>query len=115
MDKSHSGSQSQKDCPCMTRAGIKKRLRVLHNTYGLSFPKIAARAEFTPIPPSTLNSIYHGGPIPKKWSEKLNYPPPRPPRISIRLDNPESAARSIKGHMEPDMIAKLVELLKEKK
>ncbi|MCK4828247.1 hypothetical protein KA005_71620, partial [bacterium] len=78
----------------MTRAGIKKRLKLLHDTSGLSFPKIAARREFTPIPPSTLNSIYHGGQIPKKWHKTLKYPPPRPPRIAIRLDNPESAARS---------------------
>ena len=95
----------------MTRAGIRKRLSALHNTWGLSWPKIAARAEFTPIPPSTLNSIYHGGPIPKKWHRKLRYPPPRPPRISIRLDNPESAARSIQKHMEPENIRELVELL----
>jgi len=40
---------------------------------------------------------------------------PRPPRISIRLDNPESAARSIEKHMEPDLIVELIELLKEKK
>ena len=37
---------------------------------------------------------------------------PRPPRISIRLDDPESAARSIQKHMEPELIAELVEKLR---
>lgn len=37
---------------------------------------------------------------------------PRPPRIAIRLDNPESAARSIQKHMDPELMAELVELLK---
>ena len=99
----------------MTRAGIRKRLRILHDTDGLSFPKIAARREFDPIPPSTLNSIYHGGKIPKKWQEQLRYPPPRPPRIAIRLDNPESAAMSIQNNMEPEVMAELIELLEVEK
>lgn len=33
-------------------------------------------------------------------------------RIAIRLDNPESAVRSIKGHMEQGKIDQLIELLK---
>lgn len=113
MDKTNKGSRSQIDSPCMTRAGIRNRLRMLHDTKHLSFPKIAARREFLPIPPSTLNSIYHGGKIPKKWHEKLRYPPPRPPRIAIRLDNPESAARSIQNNMDPGVIGELIELLQE--
>lgn len=36
---------------------------------------------------------------------------PRPPRISIRLDNPESAARSIENHMDGELIRELVKLL----
>ena len=36
---------------------------------------------------------------------------PRPPRISIRLDNPESAARSIRGSMVGELIRELVKLL----
>ena len=36
---------------------------------------------------------------------------PRPPRIAIRLDDPESAARSIQKHMEPENISELVRLL----
>ncbi len=39
----------------------------------------------------------------------------RPPRIAIRLDNPDSAAASIKGHMDRDRINELVELLKGRK
>jgi hypothetical protein len=115
MDKFHPDGQSQNLPTCMTRAGIRNNLRTLHDRDGLSFPKIAVRAEFSPIPPSTLNSIYHGGSIPKKWHKQLRYPPPRPPRISIRLDNPESAARSIRGHMEQGVIAELMELLERKK
>ena len=38
---------------------------------------------------------------------------PRPPRIAIRLDNPESAVRSIKGHMDSEVIAELIEILQE--
>ena len=38
---------------------------------------------------------------------------PRPPRISIRLDDPESASRSIKKHMDPGVIGELMRLLNE--
>jgi hypothetical protein len=34
---------------------------------------------------------------------------PRPPRIAIRLDNPESAARSIINNMEEDKIKELLD------
>lgn len=37
----------------------------------------------------------------------------RKPRVAIRLDNPASAARSIKGHMERGKIEELVRLLDE--
>ena len=36
-------------------------------------------------------------------------------RIAIRLDNPESAARSIEKHMEPGKIEQLIGLLREGK
>ena len=99
------------DIAFATCDSIRKRLRVLHDTQGQPWRKIAKTAEFAPIPASTLHDIHHGKKIPKKWYKKLRYPKPRPPRISIRLDNPESAARSIKGHMEPDLIGELIELL----
>jgi hypothetical protein len=38
---------------------------------------------------------------------------PRPPRLAIRLDDPHSAARSIKRHMTGDQIAALVAALEE--
>ena len=38
---------------------------------------------------------------------------PRPPRIAIRLDKPDSAAASIKGHMERDKVNELIDILKE--
>jgi hypothetical protein len=37
----------------------------------------------------------------------------RIPRIAIRLDNSESAARSIIKHMDPGVVTELVELLQE--
>lgn len=39
---------------------------------------------------------------------------PRPPRISIRLDDPDSAARSILSHMEAGAVVKLIDLLERK-
>ena len=50
-----------------------------------------------------------GKPLTKYHDCKTN---PRPPRIAICLDNPESAATSIKGHMDRDRINELIELLK---
>ena len=38
---------------------------------------------------------------------------PRPPRLAIRLDDPHSAARSIRRHMTTDQIAALVRALEE--
>ena len=99
--------------PVATYDGIRKRLRVLRDTLGLPWRKIAEFEPFKGIPHGTLHGIYSGKPIPKKWHEKLNYPPPRPPRIAIRLDNPESAARSIEKHMEPEIVRKLRRLLSD--
>ncbi len=90
----------------------KKRLKVYRDTDGLSWTEIASKTEFLPIPAGTLCSIYHGQPIPKKWYRHFGLPRPRPPRIAIRLDNPESAARSIKGHMPLEVRKKLIELLR---
>jgi hypothetical protein len=95
----------------VTYEGIRKQLRVLHDSKDLSWPKIAARDEYAPIPAGTLYDIYCGKLIPKKWHEQLRYPKPRPPRISIRLDNPESAARSIQKHMEAGVVAEMIGLL----
>ena len=113
MDNGRSGSRIQEDSTFATYEGIRKRLRALHDSDGLSWPKIAARTEYFPIPAGTLYDIYCGKPIPRKWHEQLRYPPPRPPRIAIRLDNPESAARSIKGHMDRRVMAEMIALLKE--
>ena len=88
-----------------------KRLKVYRDTVRLSWAEIAAKTEFLPIPPGTLCSIYHGVPIPKKWYKHFGLPRPRPPRIAIRLDNPESAARSIMKNMDQEVIGELIELL----
>jgi hypothetical protein len=115
MDNGNPGADIDIDCPFVTYEGIKNRLRALHDTQGQSWPKIAKTAEFSPIPAGTLYDIYCGKKIPKRWHKRLRYPPPRPPRISIRLDNPESAAKSIAKHMElvvmDELIDKLIELL----
>ena len=125
--------------PFINSEGIRKRLGALHDTYRLSWPKIAARIEYLPIPAGTLCSIYHGIPVPLKWRKRLGMSEkkkvsgcltcgkvhttkrctnsnhkPRPPRIAIRLGNPESAAASIKGHMDQAAIRELRELIKEK-
>ena len=113
MDNRNPGAGIDIDCPFVTYEGIRNRLRVLHDTQGQSWPKIAKTADFSPIPAGTLYDIYCGKKIPKRWHKRLRYPPPRPPRIAIRLDNPESAARSIQKHMEPDLIAELIKLLED--
>ena len=90
----------------------KKRLKVYRDTDGLAWTEIAAKTEFLPIPAGTLCSIYHGKPIPKKWYGHFGLPRPRPPRIAIRLDSPESAAKSIQKHMDLEVLTRLIELLK---
>ena len=115
MDKSYSGGREQLTCTFVTCDSIKKRLRVLHDIQGKPWRTIARTAEFHPIPAGTLHDIYSGKKIPKRWHEQLRYPKPRPPRIAIRLDNPESAARSIEKHMEPEIVGQLIGLLQEGK
>jgi hypothetical protein len=113
--------------------GVKQALKMLHDTHMLSWPKIAKNAKNSKIPAGTLCSIYHGMRVPKKWRPEFDMPKlrempicdkcdrpmgenhkcgiKRPPRIAIRLDDPESAARSIWRHMEPELIADLINLL----
>lgn len=53
-----------------------------------------------------------------KCSKAAKPPPigkPRAPRISIRLDDPDSAARSILAHMKAEKIVKLIEILEDRK
>jgi hypothetical protein len=38
---------------------------------------------------------------------------PYPPRLTIWLDNPERAVKSIRKHIDQEVMAELVELLKE--
>lgn len=93
--------------------GVKTEIKSLRDIQGLRWAQIAKISCFKGIPLGTLHSIYSGKPIPKKWYVNFGLPRPRPPRISIRLDNPESAARSIEGHMEPEIMNELIELLQE--
>ena len=112
MDNGDSSAGVDIDCPFVTYEGIRNRIRTLHDIQGQSWPKIAKTTEFSPIPAGTLYDIYCGKKIPKRWHKRLRYPPPRPPRISIRLDNPESAARSIQNNMDSETIAELIEKLR---
>jgi hypothetical protein len=125
------------DTPFINSEGIRNRLRDYHDTVGLSWPKISANTEFSPVPAGTLCSIYHGYPVPLKWrkhlgmSEKIKVSGclhcgkvhttkrctsgnhrPRPHRIAVRTGDPSSAAKSIIKHMDEDKVKQLVELLK---
>ena len=62
------------------------------------------------VPIEEIKACYKCGKILSKYHKCKS--DPRPPRISIRLDDPESAARSIEKHMEPELISELIELLK---
>jgi hypothetical protein len=121
--------------PFRNSEAIVGRLEVLHDTVGLSWPKIATETEFLPIPAGTLCSIYHGYPIPMKWRVHLGLPAKkvviacrtcgeahvtkrctknigsRPRRIAIRLDDPESAAKSIMKHMDKESLEGLLDLI----
>jgi hypothetical protein len=123
--------------PFRNSEAVIERLRELHGIQGLSWPKIAARAEYLPIPAGTLCSIYHGYPIPKKWRKDLGLPKlitrsachscgedhttkrckssnhKKRNRLSINLDNPGSAGKSIMKHMDLDLVEVLIEMLME--
>jgi len=131
----------------MNSAGdIRIRLQELHDSGGLSWRKIAALPEFSPLPPGTLCSWAKTGHLPRKWYHRFGlvaYVPaplcavhgvvhcydcetqivkparkpaakPRSARISIRLDDPDSAARSILSHMPVESVVKLIDLLERK-
>ncbi|MHC4635707.1 MAG: hypothetical protein ACYSYU_10950 [Planctomycetota bacterium] len=111
-DNGNSDSGIDKASAFASYEGIRKRLRVLHDSDGLSWPQIAARSEYLPIPLGTLYGIYCGKKIPKKWHEKLNYPPPRSPRIAVSKTDMKRAAASIMNNVDPELVKELVELLK---
>lgn len=124
--------------PFRNSEGVQEALILLHDTHGLSWPKIALYAKISrisEIPAGTMCSVYHGLRVPKKWRADFGMPElqllpicpdcgkqmtenhkckaKRPPRIAIRLDNPGSAARSIESHMARNEIKILSEYLSE--
>ena len=128
------------DPPFRNSEAVRKQLKVLHDTVGLSWPRIAANNGFTPIPAGTLCSIYHGAPVPLKWRTQLgmsekkkisgclscgevhttkrctsNNHSPRSPRIAVSKIDMKRAADSLLNNVEPGKIAELIELLKEEK
>lgn len=113
MDNGKSGSREQSITVFASCERVKIYLRELRDIKRLPWHKIANLSCFKGIPVGTLYDIYSGKPISRKWLWRFGLPRPRPPRIAIRLDNPESAARSIMKHMGSGLIGDLVNLLKE--
>ena len=126
--------------PFRNSEGVQEALTLLHDAHTLSWPKIALYAKInriSEIPAGTMCSVYHGLRVPKKWRADFGMPELqllpicpdcnkqmtdnhkckaiRPPRLSIRLDDPQSAAKSIAKHMYPEAIAELIELLEAEK
>lgn len=60
--------------PVRTSDIVQERLKVLHDTHGLSWRKIAALDEFAPIPAGTLCAVYNGEPVPHRWRARLGIP-----------------------------------------
>lgn len=50
-----------------------ERLKLLRDTYGLKWQEIAETEPFLGIPLGTLNDIYRGRPVPKRWRAQLGY------------------------------------------
>ena len=116
---------------------VSKALRTLKGTTGLAWRKIALLDDYSPIPAGTLCAIAKGYPVPKRWRQRLGLPllipapaclkcsqvhvtkkcmanngnGHRPRRVAIRIDNPESAARTIEKHFGKAFISELIELL----
>lgn len=65
--------------PCVrTCDTLMAELKRLYDTRGWSWREIAqgrAGDDFKGIPPGTLNAIYHGAGVPKKWYWQLGIPP----------------------------------------
>ena|SRR3990167_5569303 len=116
---------------------VSKELRSLKGTTGLTWRKIALLDDYSPIPAGTLSTIAKDGYIPRKWRLRLGLPAlapapvclkcgnvhvtkkcmanngngHRPRRVAIRIDNPESAARTIEKHFGKAFVSELIELL----
>ena len=124
--------------PFATCEKAQECLLYLKRDMGMTWNEIKALSPFLAIPAGTLWGIAYRGYIPPKWRTQLGLPElkkvsgclscgkihitkrctsinhkRRPPRISIRLDNPESAAKSIEKYMEPEKIEHLIRLLQK--
>jgi len=58
--------------PDIARAELRKSFDAL----GLSFRQFALRSSYVGIPAGTLNAIYNGYPIPRKWYPRFDIPYP---------------------------------------
>lgn len=94
-------AQPLSSLPFTTSETICKRISWLRYTSELSYPLIAARDEFWPIPAGTIQQIYETGNIPHKWKPRLRWRTDKPRnRCSINLDDPKSAAQTIIAHTD---------------
>jgi hypothetical protein len=50
---------------------VQAELKRLKDTSGLSWRELSRHPEYAPIPAGTLNAIYKGYPIPKRWHRRL--------------------------------------------
>ena len=82
---------------------------VLVDSIGLTYRQIAEKPFFCGIPAGTLCSFKKDGYMTKEMRKR--WPSPRPPRIAIRKDDMNSAARSIIANIEPELVEILIDNL----
>ena len=93
----YNASESLANLPFTTTEIICKRVNWLRSISELSWPEIAALAEFEPIPFGTLQQIYETGKMAHKWKKHLRWRPTHPRnRRAINLDDPVSAEKTIR-------------------
>ena len=111
-------------------------MRVLKDTYGLTWAQITRISDFYGIPKRTLSAIYSGKRgVPRKWRKRLGEPElvlvplervydpltqvvkPKPrqrehnPRIAVRKDDMRSAAQTLISNLWSDDLRELADLL----
>ena len=97
---------------CHSPDTLRSELEHLHDTLDMSWRQIAALAQYSPIPAGTLCSIAKGAKIPRKWLQRLNVRrEDARKRIAISKTNAESAARSIRRNVSPEVVEQIKELL----
>ena len=83
-------------------------LKRLRDIDGLSWPEIASRKEYYPIPIGTLNDWYMTGKYPQKWKDKLRIVEDFRYRRACNMIDVKSCADTLEGYMHKDNIEKLI-------